>query len=843
MSSQDVSFFVNYVSNQGISTQMIQKHSPTRGLMEKIHEIVLKNLYNDHFGAHLLADELGLSRSSLHRKLKEASGYSASQIIRKIRLNKAMEMLKTSTANMTEVAFECGFHSLSYFTKCFREEFGYTPGKVRSEAKKEMKISHRNAIRTKNRFFSYPVQATSFVGRKNEMRIIDQLLSDRRLITLVGPGGSGKTRLACETLANTDMNYPDGIWFVDLASLERGEFVSRKILETLQIPEIPGMDHSDLLKLKLKEKSLLIILDNCEHVMDGCRSLVGHILSASQTLRIVATSRESFRIPEEQIFQVSPLSLVDPGTINHAWQAKQSEAVLLFEDRAQKGDNRFELVDGNARQITALCQKVDGIPLALEILASRMRYMDPITMLDRISGKLSKISLPDADVVERHRTLHATIDWSFALLSEKEKILFKRLSVFSGSFDLEAAEEICTDEFIPSEEILDLLSNLLDRSMIYSLRNNGESFRYNLLETLRQYASRQVSESDLSNLVRNHERYYVSMAEKAYAERLTAQSYWMVKLQLEHHNLLSILFRSESENPGLHRSLASFLVWFWSRSNNYLLARRFMEKLLIDKNVPLEVLARTYTGYAKIIAAFPGQQDRAINMFEKGADLWSELDRSDEKAVALAELAVGFYGIGEDKTGLRIAEEAYETAQFLEDKAIILYCMLPLSQGYVNLKKFTEARSIAEKIIKTGEKLQHLYAQFVGHHNTGDCALMQEKYREAESEYGRGIEICQFYGDFIYTCIDLSGVAMAAAGQGRFAKALRLIAAVKKAAEDAEVMSPEDIPMNFWQEQIKKHIINTRDHLGEKLSKQYEEEGRLLSLEQAVEYALDFEKD
>ncbi|MBN1791126.1 MAG: helix-turn-helix domain-containing protein [Bacteroidales bacterium] len=822
---------------------MARRQSIHAGFIERIHEIVQENLYNDNFGTQQLADKLGLSRSSLHRQLKETAGYSASQIIRKIRLNKAMEMLKTSTANMTEVAFECGFHSLSYFTKCFREEFGYTPGKVRSEAKEAIKESHRSAVRTKNQLFSFPVQATSFVGRKNEMRIIDQLLSDHRLITLVGPGGSGKTRLVCETLSNTRMKYPDGIWFVDLAPLERGELVSRRILETFQIPEIPGMDHSDLLKLRLKEKSLLIILDNCEHVLDGCRSLVGNILSASHSLRILATSRERFRIPEEEIFRVSPLSLVDPGTINLARQARQSEAVLLFEDRARKWDNRFELVDSNAREVSALCQKVDGFPLALEIVASRMRYMDPHTMLDRISGKLSEISLPDADVVERHRTLHATIDWSFSLLSEKEKMLFKRLSIFSRGFDLEAAEEICTDEFISAEEILDLLSNLLDRSMIYTLRSNEESFRYNLLETLQQYASRQISESDLSQLVRNHERYYVSLAEKAYAERLTAQSYWMVKLQREHHNLLSVLFRSESENPDLHRSLASFLAWFWSRSNNYTLARKVMEKILVDENTPKDVLARIYTGYAKILNVYPGRQDRAIHMFEKGADLWSELGRSDEKAVALADLAVGFYGFGEDKTGLRIAEEAYETAQFMGDKAIILYCMLPLSQGYVNLKKFEEARSVAEKIIKAGEELKHLYAQFVGHHNTGDCALMQEKYREAESEYGQGIEICQSYGDFIYTCVDLSGVAMAVAGQGRFAKALRLVEAVNKISEDTGMMSPEDIPMKFWQEQIEKNIRRTREQLGVKLARQYKEEGRLLSLEQAVEYALDFEKD
>jgi tetratricopeptide (TPR) repeat protein len=333
------------------------------------------------------------------------------------------------------------------------------------------------------------------------------------------------------------------------------------------------------------------------------------------------------------------------------------------------------------------------------------------------------------------------------------------------------------------------------------------------------------------------------MAEKAYAERLTAQSYWMVKLQTEHHNLLSILFRSENENPGLHRSLASFLAWFWSRSNNYILARKVMEKILIDENAPKDVLARTYTGYAKILAAYPGQQDLAIEMIKKGADLWSELDRSDEEAVTLADLAVGYYGNGKDEIGLGIAEQAYEIAQFLEDKSIILYCMLPLSQGYVNLKKFTKARSIAEEVIKAGEELKNLYAKFVGYVNTADSALMQEKFTEAEMEYGRSIEICQSYGDFIYICVSISGLAMAVAGQGRHAKALRLIEAVNKIAEETGLMSPEDIPMKFWQEQIKKHIIHTREQLGVKLARQYEEEGRLLSLEQAVEYALDFEKD
>ena len=230
-------------------------------------------------------------------------------------------------------------------------------------------------------------------------------------------------------------------------------------------------------------------------------------------------------------------------------------------------------------------------------------------------------------------------------------------------------------------------------------------------------------------------------------------------------------------------------------------------------------------------------------MFKRGADLWSELGMSDEKAVALADLAVGYYGNGEDKIGLQIAEEAHETAQFLEDKAIILYCMLPLSQGYVNLKRFAKARSIAEEVIKTGEELKNLYAQFVGHVNTADSALMQEKFTEAEMEYGRSIEICQSYGDFIYICVSISGLAMAVAGQGRHAKALRLIEAVNKIAEETGLMSPEDIPMKFWQEQIKKHIIHTREQLGVKLARQYEEEGRLLSLEQAVEYALDFEKD
>ena len=810
---------------------------------EKIHTIVLENLHKEQFGTAELADKLGLSRSSLHRKLKAESGYSASRIIRRIKLNKAMEMLKSTTANISEISMECGFNSISYFTKCFGEEYGYTPLKARSAAKNEPGEINLNSMGRKNRLYSFPSYASSFIGRKKEKRTIDQLLVDHRLITLVGSGGCGKTRLAYEALSKTGVSFQDGIWFVNLSPLVRGKDVTREIMNTLKISEMPGMEYSEVLKMKLREKQLLIVLDNCEHILNECRETAISLLSNSSSIQILTTSRERLNISDEEVFQVLPLSLVDSQSIQLARQAKNSEAVLFFENHARTIDSRFKIEDANAQDVTCICQEVDGIPLGIEIVASLIKFMDPVTILDRLAPRFLNLQKTVACTVERHKTLHLTIDWGYNLLTDQEKILFNRLSVFPGSFDLDAAEAICGDVRLQSNEILDLLSSLVERSMVQTLRTNGEAMRYQQLRTIRNYASENLCDKDSLKLGGMYLDYYVSMAEQAYKERLSAQSFWMQRLQVEHHNLLYALSKADTHDRKQYANMSSFLLWYFSGSNNVQFARDTIENVLHLNDLTVELRARIYSGYANIVGLFPGTQEKGIRMFEDAINLWSDLGNMDELALTLADLANSHYGLGNDSGGVQVAQKSYETAKINGNKEILLYCTIPLSQGFVNLKQFNEARSLASQIIIAGEELQNLHAQFAGHHNTADCAIMQKEFKEAEREYGKGIELCQVYGDFVYTCVDLSGVAMAVAGQGRYAKAIRLIEAVNHLAAKAEMMSPEDLPMIFWQELIDKHIRKTRERLGDTRSRQYKEEGQKMNLKEAVEYALDFDKD
>jgi non-specific serine/threonine protein kinase len=841
MSSPYVLFFVTYVQN--IPAIMITFDPQSTSLLEKTHRIVLENIHNEQFGTKDLAEQLGMSRSSLHMKLKKESGYSTSRIIRRIRLNRAMELLKSSSANISQIAMDCGFNSISYFIKCFREEFGHPPGKFRSGNIRNSDDTVKENNRNKSHLNNFPAYPTAFFGRIEEMQLIDQLLKYHHLISLVGAGGSGKTRLACETLQKKEVQFTDGIWFVDLASLEKGAFVARELLETLQIPEIPGFDPQKLLKMKLAGRHMLIVLDNCEHVIDDCRIVAEVLCAEAKSVKILATSRLALDLPGEQVLPVSPLPIIDPAAEMNSKEALNFEAIQLFKNRAEISDSRFELADGNVMQVASICQKVDGIPLALELLASQIRYMDPGTMLERMAHKFSEIPHPDSSLVERQKTLQATIDWSFNLLTDSERNLFLRLGIFPGSFELEAVEAICTDESIIKEDILELLSKLVETNIVQTIRSKGESLGYKLLNTIREFALARLDESEIATFSKMHASYYLAIAEKAYHERISAQSYWMLRLHREHHNFLAALARSEVWNSMLHHSLTSYLLWFWSRSSNYKKAREIVEKGLSSEISRADIKARILSGYAKMVSAYPGQQERAIGMYKDAIHLWSGARNIMEEALTLSDLAFTYFAALQDEPGLHVAQQAVEKATLTGNKEVILLCKLALCQGFTNTKAISKARYLAKENIQAGEEIGNLYAQFLGHVNIADCAMLEADYRAAEKGYGRGIEIARSYGDFVYTCVSVSGVAMAVAGQGRHAKAQRLIAAVNRVTRQAGLMSIEDYPVQFWQELLDMLIIKPRDILGDTLMRQYEKEGHKMHWDEAVEYALEVAKD
>jgi len=818
--------------------------------LDAIREIISENLDNDQFDVAELATLSGISRSSLHRRLKAASGVPAGVFIRSIKLEKAKELLEGSSGNITEIAYECGFSSLTYFDICFKEHFGYPPGKYRKDlsihndsATGSAKTAGDLADNPVNELYHFPVPVTSFIGRKKEILAVSELLTNHRVLSLVGAGGSGKTRLACEVAAQLPQKFEDGIWFVDLSSIQKGEFVAREVMKTLNITEAGDEDPLETLARKAKELNCLILLDNCEHLAEDVARVADRLCRSVPGIKILVTSRVVLNTGGEKVWRIPTLSLVDPEKVKKVEQAKQSEAVQLFRDRARLTDPRFELAIENCRDIALICKQLDGIPLAIELVASRTKFMDPSMMLNRLSGKFSALESLDPGAIGRHKTVNTAIDWSYTLLLKEEKLLFRRLSVFSGGFYLEAAEAICNDKLLQEEYILDLLSNLVDRSMVNTDRIPGQPIRYYLLETIRQYAWELLPEKKQHCLQRKHLDYFISYSEEAWQERLTAQGLWIKRLNLEFENMMAALAWSEIHNRTKQALLAGLLAWYWVRSGNNALARKVLGMIIQDRKIKSESRARILLGYSWASMENFDLWPTIMKYSKQSVAIWKRLGNIKEESVSTAELSLLNSSTGDNEAGLKLAQRSNELARIDNDAGVVLNSLWPLSQVLVNLKRCNEALPVIKKILDLAEQLENLHLKFVGHHNFGDCAAIQGKFRLAEEQYGKGLETTVQSGDLFFLLTELMGIAIAVSGMGRYEKALRLTGASNEKAKKEGSFSREQVPMLFWQELIKEHITGAREKLGEELARKCEAEGAAMELEEAVAYALDFERD
>ncbi|MGA7272883.1 MAG: adenylate/guanylate cyclase domain-containing protein, partial [Acidimicrobiia bacterium] len=350
------------------------------------------------------------------------------------------------------------------------------------------------------RVHNLPLALTSFVGRDRELAEVEDLLARSRLVTLVGVGGSGKTRLAVQAAAAVAERFGHGVWMVDLARLSDSDLVAPTVATTLGVPEQPGRSIVDVLGDALSGRSLLLILDNCEHLIGAVAGLADALLRSASRLTILATSREGLGIGGETLWQVPPL---DVG----------SEAIELFVERAQAVKAGYE-PDQDLEQIAQVCARLDGMPLAIELAAARMRALTAAQIADRLDDRFKLLTGGSRTALPRQQTLEAAVAWSYDLLAAEEKILFARLSVFAGFFDLEAAETVCGGDPLHSFEVLDLLARLVDKSLVLV-----QGDRYRLLETIRSYARAQLAETGQAHEVRHaHARHYRNLVEGA-AER------------------------------------------------------------------------------------------------------------------------------------------------------------------------------------------------------------------------------------------------------------------------------------------------------------------------------------
>lgn len=426
-----------------------------------------------------------------------------------------------------------------------------------------------------------PAPVTSFVGREREVVEVCRLLGGTRLLTLTGAGGCGKSRLGVEVAAAVLNDFPDGVWVAELAALTDGSLIPQVIAAALGLPERPDRSPAGELVAYLRPKSLLLVLDNCEH-LTACAHLADTLLRSSPGLRLLATSREGLGVAGETLWRVPSLS-VPPAASVASDELAQYESVRLFTERAAAVRPDFRVTAENAPAVAQICRRLDGMALAIELAAARISALTAEQIGPRLDDRFRLLTGGSRTALPRHRTLRAAMDWSYDLLSERERTVLDRLSVFAGGWTLEAAEAVCGGDGVESPDVLDALTSLVNKSLV-NVETPGTAARYRLLETVRQYARERLQERGDADTTRGrHRDWYLAIAEAARPRlRGPDEALWLQRLELEHDNLRTALEWCMTEPRGIEAGLrlAGALGDFMDAGSHYAEGRACLHRLL-----------------------------------------------------------------------------------------------------------------------------------------------------------------------------------------------------------------------------------------------------------------------
>jgi non-specific serine/threonine protein kinase len=728
-----------------------------------------------------------------------------------------------------------------------------------------------------------PASRTSFVGREHEMIEIKRHLAMTRLLTLTGSGGSGKTRLALEVARELIGSYPDGVWLVELASLSEGEFVVQSLAEAVGVPGQPGRPLTDTLVDALRTKRMLLIFDNCEHLVDAVGDLVALLLDSCPRLRILATSREALGAVGEVIWPVSLLSVPDlissPPTVA---QLEGYEAIRLFVDRARQRVPTFELRPENAQAVAQICARLEGLPLAIELTAARIKLLPPKALLDRLKDRLKLLTGGPRELSERQRTLRSTIEWSYELLEEDEKALFGRLSVFSGGATLEAIERVCDAPGDLSVDAFEGASSLLEKSLLGQEEGTGGESRFVMLETIREYAREKLEESgEAETIKRAHAEYFLALAEEAEPKlRGPEVVEWMDRLEREHDNMRAALsWALERKEVEVSLRLGSALWWFWSVRGYHSEGRRWLEEALaVDGRGSPEVRAMALAG-AGALAEEQGDFDRAQEACEEGLQLLAHeareareaklylliclalvAGRGDdyeratqlyEESLALSQetrdiwwLATSLLGLatvshylGDSDKATELYEESMDLFREQGDKRSLAYCLNNLAMVAYSQGDLGRAAQLTEEAVALRRELGNRGGVSLGLSNLGWITLLQDDLGRAADLYRESLSLSWDAGLNLLIQSALEGFACVAGAKGETERAARLWGAAQSLHETKGIPRDPD-----FLAEADARISAVRLGTGEEGWEEAWRKGRAMTLEEAVSYALEEEE-
>ncbi|NOK58156.1 MAG: hypothetical protein GFH25_541210n2 [Chloroflexi bacterium AL-N10] len=515
-----------------------------------------------------------------------------------------------------------------------------------------------------------PHPLTSFIGREHEIAALPSLLHTTRLVTLTGPGGCGKTRLALEIAPGLVEQFPDGVWWIDVAAVTEQSFVAQSIALVLGLREKPDSTLIDSIIEYLQSRHVLLILDNCEHVHDTCTALAETLLQQCLQLHLLITSRRCLGMNGEMVWSLSPLSLPDTTQPISFDDIKTTEAVQLFLARARMVDPSFHITAQNASMVADICIRLDGLPLAVQLAAARMRVLSVEQIAAKLDDRFGLLTNGNSPVRPQHYTLRKTVEWSYTLLQPQEQLLFNRLAVFTGGWSLEAAEAVGTEPSTDPRQVHESMFGLVDNSLIIVETAATGPKRYRMLETLREYAREQLeAHNEVLETQKRHTSYYVVLAQEA-EENLDGpqRDNWLQRLDREHDNIQTALHWTLTHDPKSAVALGASLWWFWYLRGHLSEGRQWLEAILAYDELPMALRAKALSG-AGVITSEQGNYNQALHYYDDSIRLYRILN--DHVGVARILSRMGAIANRQEKYGwaTELYQESLQLKQTLGDIA------------------------------------------------------------------------------------------------------------------------------------------------------------------------------
>ncbi len=676
-----------------------------------------------------------------------------------------------------------------------------------------------------------PAYLTSFIGREREIAEVRRLLLQARLLTLTGAGGCGKTRLALQVATSLLEEHPEGVWLIELAALTNGRLVPQAIASVLQVREQRKRSLAQTVQTYLVDKRLLLVLDTCEHLVEACASLVDDLLRGCPHLRVLTTSREALGIPGEVTWRVPSLSLPDPTQPTRLETVAQCEAVRLFTDRATSHRPGFALTNQNALAVAQLCSRLDGMPLAIELAAAVVGVLSPQEILDRLEDRFRLLTGGSRTAMARQRTLQATVDWSYGLLAEREKILFRRLGVFAGTFGLKSAEAVCASDGLQAQDILPLLSRLVEESLVVAEPTSGGA-RYRLLDTVRQYAQDRLIESNEARpTYRRHAAYFLALAETSAAQLKGPQRpLWLEHLEAEHDNMRTAL-KWSAEDPDTRLRLGAALAPFWEAGGYLTEGQQWLSEALDACPDASSSRARALAGAAGL-AIRRAEYGAARRHLQASLDLSERL--SDRAGVGQALISLGELGIiqQDDDAARQYLEASLVLHRELDDQGGIAMTLMFLGRLATWGGDFAAGQSLLESGLEISRTQKDLTGVAMTLVFLGDRAMRVKDFGQAHAHLGESLAVSFELGDRWITAIVLQHFAGLAALQSHEERAMRLAGAAAALHDTIGGATPLR-----GRTLLAEWLERPRRALGPKAAA-FHAEGRKMPLVDAVAYAL-----